>query len=527
MLHVITLLTLGLLVAGDAAAFPLALSSYQDAHLSLFARLQQRITVEPLNLWVSLIFLGAIIHTFFSKNFMLISVRLRNAGYRRIIAQRQRAGSAEQRSDTRLRAGDTQSAHILQRQRRFDAEKHDDPWHPSNFRQTDMPFWSEIFHLFGEVEAVFGIWVVALIVLLGINIGQHDTVTYLTEGVSYVEPIFVVVIMTIAATKPILFFSEKIMRFVARIFGNSPLSFWFAVLTVGPLLGSFITEPAAMTICALLLARYFYTSKPSPVLSYATLGLLFVNISVGGTFTNFAAPPVLMVANAWQWDTMFMITNFGWKALIGILIANTITALVFWRQFQQLREKHEHTVATANETIPLWIIVVHILFMLWTVANSHYPPLFVGTFLFFFAFYQATRTHQQPLAVKSPLLVGFFLGGLVVHGGLQGWWIAPVLEDLPSVPLFFGALILTAFNDNAAITYLATLVPDLAPQLKYAVVAGAVGGGGLTVIANAPNPAGQSLLNNYFNNGISPFGLLLGALPPTIVMAAVFLLFRM
>ena len=92
------------------------------------------------------------------------------------------------------------------------------------------------------------------------------------------------------------------------------------------------------------------------------------------------------------------------------------------------------------------------------------------------------------------------------------------------MPLFCGALILTAFNDNAAITYLATLVPDLAPQLKYAVVAGAVGGGGLTVIANAPNPAGQSLLNNYFDNGISPFGLLFGALLPTIVMAAVFLL---
>ena len=526
MLHIITLLVLGLLVAGDAVAFPLALSSYQDANLPLLARLQQRIVAEPLNLWVSLIFLCAIIHTFFSKNFMLISVRLRNAGYRRIIAQRQRAGSAEQRNDTRLRAGDTKPAHILQRQRRFDAEKQDDPWHPSNFRKTDMPFWSEFFHLLGEVEAVFGIWVLALIAVLGINIGRQDTVNYFT-GVSYVEPIFVVVIMTIAATKPILFFSEKIMRFVARIFGNSPLSFWFAVLTVGPLLGSFITEPAAMTICALLLARYFYKSKPSTTLSYATLGLLFVNISVGGTFTNFAAPPVLMVAARWKWDTMFMVTNFGWKALIGIIIANTITALVFWRQFKQLHEQHDPTAAAEDEAIPLWIIVVHIMFMLWTVGNSHYPPLFVGTFLFFFAFYQATRAHQQPLEVKSPLLVGFFLGGLVVHGGLQGWWIAPVLEDLSSVPLFFGSLILTAFNDNALITSLATLVPDLAPQLKYAVVAGAVGGGGLTVIANAPNPAGQSLLNNYFNNGISPFGLLLGALPPTIVVAIIFLLFRM
>lgn len=514
---------LALSYTGDLAAFPLALDHYQDTDLSLLARLQQRISAAPLNLWVSLIFLCAILHTFFSKHFMLISVRIRNAGYRRIVAQRQ-GGTEPHSNNIRLRTGDTLPANILQRRRRFDAEKNNDPWHPSNFRKTDIPFWSEFFHLLGEVEAVFGIWVLALLVVLGLNIGWHDTVTYLTEGVSYVEPIFVVVIMTIASTKPILFFSEKIMRFVAGIFGDSPLSFWFTVLTVGPLLGSFITEPAAMTICALLLARYFYACKPSPALAYATLGLLFVNISVGGTFTTFAAPPVLMVAKTWQWDTLFMATNFGWKALVGILIANTVGALVFWRQFKQLREQRDPDAAAADESIPTWIICVHILFMLWTVSNSHYPPLFVGTFLFFFAFYQATRAHQQPLNVKNPLLVGFFLGGLVVHGGLQGWWIAPVLEGLSQVPLFCGAVILTAFNDNAAITYLATLVPDLAPQLKYAVVAGAVAGGGLTVIANAPNPAGQSLLNDYFDNGISPFGLLLGALPPTIVIAAVFLL---
>ena len=519
MLFVIVLL---LLLTGEASAFPLALELYQDADLSLWARLQQRIAVEPLNLWVSLIFLGAIVHTFFSKNFMLISVRIRNAGYRRILAQR-RGSTKDTREHTARRTRDTLPAHILQRRRRYDEEKHDDQWHPSNFRKADMPFWAEFFHLLGEIEAVFGIWVLALLVVLGINVGWQETVTYLTQR-SYIEPIFVVVIMTIAATKPILFFSEKIMRFISNLFGNSPLSFWYVVLTVGPLLGSFITEPAAMTICALLLARYFYACKPSPSLSYATLGLLFVNVSVGGTFTNFAAPPVLMVAKTWQWDTMYMVTNFGWKALVGIIIANTCVALVFWRQFQQLRTQRAALNIVEDEPIPAWIICVHILFMLWTVSNAHYPPLFVGTFLFFFAFYQATRAHQQPLSVKSPLLVGFFLGGLVVHGGLQGWWIAPVLEGLSRVPLFFGALILTAFNDNAAITYLATLVPDLAPQLKYAVVAGAVGGGGLTVIANAPNPAGQSLLNNYFDNGISPFGLLLGALLPTSIVAAVFLL---
>ena len=83
---------------------------------------------------------------------------------------------------------------------------------------------------------------------------------------------------------------------------------------------------------------------------------------------------------------------------------------------------------------------------------------------------------------------------------------------------------MTAFNDNAAITYLATLVPDFTETLKYAVVAGAVVGGGLTVIANAPNPAGQSLLQRFFPDGISPLNLFLAALLPTVIMALSFML---
>jgi Na+/H+ antiporter NhaD/arsenite permease-like protein len=89
-----------------------------------------------------------------------------------------------------------------------------------------------------------------------------------------------------------------------------------------------------------------------------------------------------------------------------------------------------------------------------------------------------------------------------------------------------GAIGLTAFNDNAAVTYLAAQVPDLTDSLKYAVVAGAVVGGGLTVIANAPNPAGQSLLRRYFPDGIAPLGLLLGALPATIVFFLCFWFLR-
>ena len=318
------------------------------------------------------------------------------------------------------------------------------------------------------------------------------------------------------------------MGWAARLGGGSAAGWWFAILTVGPLLGSFVTEPAAMTICALLLGKKFYQRGPAPGLAYATLGLLFVNISVGGTLTHFAAPPVLMVAGKWGWNMRHMLEAYGWKAAVGIVCANGLYLGWFRREFKRLNTAAppQEEAADGERGVPLWVTGVHIFFLAWTVMNNHEPVLFIGGFLFYVAFAQATEHHQSELALRPALLVGFFLAGLVVHGGLQGWWIAPVLGNLSELPLFFGATILTAFNDNAAITYLASLVPTFSDTLKYAVVAGAVAGGGLTVIANAPNPAGQSILGRYFEDGISSLKLLMGALVPTLVMIAAFLLLR-
>jgi len=279
------------------------------------------------------------------------------------------------------------------------------------------------------------------------------------------------------------------------------------------------------------LAERFYRRNPSPAFAYATLGLLFVNVSVGGTLTHFAAPPILMVADKWGLNMSYMFFHFGWKAVAGIVIGNLLYLFLFRRDFTRMAQVVSVAApagesVAASKDVPVWVVAVHILFLAWTVLNSHFPALFIGGFLFCLAFTQASEQHQSELGLKAGLLVGFFLAGLVVHGGLQGWWIAPVLSGLNEVPLFLGAIGLTAFNDNAAITYLASLVPGFSEHLKYAVLAGAVAGGGLTVIANAPNPAGQSILSKFFPQGISPLGLLLGALVPTIIVSIDFLLFR-
>ena len=469
--------------------FPTPLDAYPVSRDgNLLRTLQLRVEQDPFVAIATAIFALAIVHTFAAARFNALARRLQH------------------RHDRRALAAGLQPAPSIA---------------------------AEILHFLGEVEVIFGLWVIPLLIAISLHVGWAAATHYLNDTVTYTEALFVVVIMALASTRPIVSFAEGALRRVADLGGSTPAAWWVTILVIGPPLGSFITEPGAMTICALLLARQFYDLQPSHALKYGTLGLLFVNISIGGTLTHFAAPPVLMVARPWGWDTPFVLGHFGWRAGLAIAISTLAYYVYFRRELQLLSERApvpdletpEADIANGSATllpIPRWITFVHLAFMAWTVVNSHYPALFLGGFLFFVGFVRATAPYQRRLDLKAPLLVGFFLGGLVIHGGLQGWWIAPVLASLSEVPLFVAATVLTAFNDNALITYLATLVPNLSDSLKVAVVEGAVTGGGLTVIANAPNPAGHAVLSRFFDGAVHPLRLFLGAALPTAVAAAAF-----
>jgi len=446
--------------------------------------LAERVRIEPFNAVALVIFALAILHTFSAARFAHYS------------------HDVQRRHDERLREE----------------------------RRPSLPsVAAEVFHFLGEVEVVFGLWAVVLLVAMVVYGGWAAAVHYFDEAVTYKEPLFVVVIMTLAATRPIVGLAESWMRRLANVGGGSPTAWWISILTFGPILGSFMTEPAAMTISALLLARQFYALNPSHRLKYATLGLLFVNVSIGGTLTHFAAPPVLIVARTWGWDLAFMFVRFGWRAMVAIGATTVVYWLLFRKELRALDRRDARGLGDDAPNrigngipVPGWLTAAHVGFLVWTVVTAHHPAFFLGGFLIFLGFAQATAVYQSPIELRAPLLVGFFLAGLVIHGGLQGWWIAPVLASLSDLPLFLTATVLTAFNDNALITYLASLVPSLDESLKIAVVQGAVTGGGLTVIANAPNPAGQALLGRFFDGAVSPAGLFLGALLPTVIAAAAF-----
>ncbi len=473
----------------SSSPFPTALTAYPPAALALWDTLADRLRVDPFNGIATGIFAMAILHTFMTARVTALSHRV------------------QERRDERLRASGQ-------------------PPRPSVL--------AGLLHFAGEVEIVFGLWAAVLLSVLVFTLGWRVAKEYVNNTVDYTEPLFVVVIMALASTRPILSLADAALSRVAGLGGGAPAAWWCALLTVGPLLGSFITEPAAMTICALLLARHFFERGPSPRLKYATLGLLFVNVSIGGMLTDFAAAPVLMVARPWGWTTSFMLRQFGWRVLVSLLLSTGAYLAIFRRELRDLASRPRAATMEPDAggdapsapqlPVPWWVILVHVLFMAWTVLTSHEPALFVGGFLFFLGFAQATTAYQARIDLRAPLLVGFFLGGLVVHGGLQGWWIEPILSRLSAKPLFAGAMGLTAFNDNAMVAYLASLVPNLGDAMKIAVLGGAVVGGGLTVIANAPNPAGQALLSRFFEEGIGPLRLLSGAALPTALAAAIFLL---
>jgi predicted cation transporter len=381
------------------------------------------------------------------------------------------------------------------------------------------PHHAGVWHLLGEVEVAFGFWAMALVLFMMFAAGRQEATQYL-DSRNFTEPMFVFAVMVVAGSRPILQLAYTLTQSISRALPfPAAASFFFTTLAFVPLLGSFITEPAAMTLAALILRDRFFSRAIPERMKYATLGVLFVNVSIGGTLTPYAAPPVLMVASKWGWDLTFMMSTFGWRVALAVLV----NALVLTMLYRDVLGRTTAPAQGKRAPVPTPIIVAHVLFLAAVVAFSHHPEVFMGVLLFFLGFATAYEKHQDRLILREGLMVAFFLAGLVVLGGQQQWWLEPLLKGMSSDTVYFGATALTAVTDNAALTYLGSLVEGLSEEFKYSLVAGAVTGGGLTVIANAPNPAGFSILRGTFQDeSINALGLLAAATPPTVVAIAAF-----
>lgn len=383
-----------------------------------------------------------------------------------------------------------------------------------------------LWHMLSEVEAVFGVWAFILMVFITVFIGVDKAIEYM-DSRNFTEPAFVFAIMVVAASRPILEMVSKLVKLIATILPlRNEYAMFFVTMSVVPLFGSLITEPAAMTLAALLLRDQYFKRSGRAGFKYLTLGVLFVNISIGGVLTSYAAPPVLMVAQTFNWDTAFMASTFGWRAAVAVIINAALLTFISRAALAEAPESIPQETQTKKRLdVPVTVMMIHLVFLIGIVLSAHHTAIFLGMLMMFVGYATAYNKYQNPLMIREGLMVGFFLAGLVVLGGLQKWWLQDLLGGMSPMALFVGSTALTAITDNAALTYLGSLVEGTSDVWRYMLVAGAVTGGGLTVIANAPNPAGFSILKGTFPDGaISPLRLLLSAAVPTLIAAVMFLL---
>lgn len=457
-------------------------TDYNDGHLeSLTDVLLHRIELQPINLIFLILFLLALIHTFLAHRFYVLATAKDN--------------------------------HLT------------NP-HEENEKPHQKTFKSEILTFLSEVEVVFGLWCIPLFIIMTWIYGWKATLDYVNHE-TYQESLFIIPAMALASTYPIFHLTEQALSLLANEFSarfrlNLVVAWWLCIMTIGPLLGSFMKETVAMAISALLLSAYFFRFKPSKRLAYATLGLLFVNVSIGGTLTHFGNFSVSMVVKPWNWDTLTLITKFGWKALIAILINNFLYLYYFRKDFHEML--YLPPVERTKEPVPLWITCIHVLTLAWIIFNSDNTVIALGSFVLFLGFYEATREYQTPLLLRSAIMVGFFFASLVIFGGLQLWWLQPIITRLNDRIALGVTMTLSAFTHNTLINYLATQIPNLSDSLKEAIFAGTMLGGGLTIMANGPNLVGSSLLSKHFGHDISMKNLFFGAVFPTIIAALCYLL---
>jgi hypothetical protein len=147
----------------------------------------KRIQREPLNLVATIIFFGAIVHTFLTARFRKI-------------------------------------AHIYQQSyETIEYLLHAKAGPPDFGKKHDkLLFRAQLFYFMGEVEAVFGVWLIPLFVAI---IGFHgwSTMVDYVGNVNVADAIFVVVIMAMASSLPIIRFTEAVIAKVSAIGKGTPV----------------------------------------------------------------------------------------------------------------------------------------------------------------------------------------------------------------------------------------------------------------------------------------------------------------
>ncbi len=384
---------------------------------------------------------------------------------------------------------------------------------------------SELYRFVSKVEIVFVLWAVPLFFWFLYTEGYRVTMAYFNSR-NYNSAMFIVVIFLLLESRPIVYFAERLLSSIARIGKTSPKSWWWTLMIATPLLTFLLKESGAMIIGATLLVRHFYAFSPSSRFAYATLGLLFSNISIGGLSSSISSRAMFVILPSLKWGHKFVFQYFAWKATLAILVSTTVCYLIFRKEF----DTFPTTVLNRDfkgERVPWWIICIHII-LVWIVVWSRYTPLFiVAILLFYIGFQRFTIFYQSPLNIPKACLVGLFYAGMVIFGDLQEWWVLGIMHGMSDFGYMISSYMLSIFLDNALVNYLVHNLPVATDCYLYLVITGCMAAGGLTLLANMPNIIGYLLLRPAFrDSSISQGKLFLAALGPSFISLIVFWIFK-
>lgn len=378
----------------------------------------------------------------------------------------------------------------------------------------------ELVRFLSETEVVFGLWVIPQLIAMTYFYNWNHVLEFL-DGLHFVEPLYVATVLIVILSRPIEEIIEQTFGALSRIDKGSCRIWWWLALTLGPLLGSVLKETSAMLISCAILADRFFTAKPSTRFKYVTFALLLVNVSLGGALTNFGSSSILMVRDTWGWTSSFVFNSFGIPVLLSIFTLNFIVYLFFRKELQKL----ELPISEYESGTPcqLWVKLAYVAILAWIIFHGNYPVVFIGTLVLFVGLHQAIFGKKEELKLRPGIMIGFFLAGLIIHGTLQEWWVSPLFRHCSEQGLFPLSVVLSAFNQNALVTYMALHVQAFNDLDKYYIVAGSLLGGGLTLFGNSPNFAAFSILRPFFPRGISLFKVFAIALCFVLIVSGFFL----
>ncbi|NGX39882.1 MAG: hypothetical protein KR126chlam1_01219 [Chlamydiae bacterium] len=382
------------------------------------------------------------------------------------------------------------------------------------------------FAFLGNVAIIFGFWMIPILLYMLIMQGVSPTYDFL-HSMDFREPFAYFVLITLAMTRPLRQLFESLMIRMSHSVKHQLIFWWCGTILFSSILTGIFSEIAIMTLACLYLAEKFFPLKPGRSLSYFTLALLLVGISIGTTIipVNFTfLIDFLTQGKISHWEIFRL---FGWKMLIGLVVIILGGALLFRKELDSLQKTFKK--AGKPPRISSREIIYGLLFFTASFGkgNMYLLLMVIAIVIILHKYPYRIKGEEGELSLYIPLLIAFFTYTLELHASLQAWWVTPLLERLQGGSAYVTTFFLTGLNEHVPLEALKVSLQGKAEGIKFFSYLAVLTGGGLTIIAKSANiVAKKTLIEHFPDRVISPFRHLLVAVPLAAIVFGLGALFH-